>query len=387
MPAAWKNSAISSASGALPDTQNRSRPPRAARSFANTSRSASAFCTRRPAGSGRPSCSRRLARRPTDSAQWKMRWRTRRCGRHPGEDLRVHLLEHARHAAEEVRRDLPQVLRKPLDALGERGGQAEADPEEALHPGEGVREREEEEMDVALAHPGGSRDHVERGQVVRVRLHDALRGARGPGGVHDRRDVPGFHGLEARLQRTGEMRPAAQRPERLPVEHAKTGVAPAARPAASDGSVDQDDGLETRHLRRGGKGLPELLLVLDEQGARLRVPGDVGEGLRRVRGIHRDRDAAHRQDREIRSDPLPPGLGEDPHRVSRLAPQSDQAERDLPHLLAKRPPRHVAPGSVDLDTLRCPLPGSRYPVPEESSQGLWAHGWLPPSSVMPFIRM
>ena len=149
----------------------------------------------------------------------------RRCGRHPGKDLRVHLLEHARHAAEEVRRDLPQVLRKPLQALGERGGQAEADPEEALHPGEGVREREEEEMDVALADPGGLRDHVERGQVVGVRLHDALRGARGPGGVHDRRDVPGLDGVEPGLQRAGAMRPAAQRPECRPVEHAKPRVA------------------------------------------------------------------------------------------------------------------------------------------------------------------
>ena len=76
MPAAWKNSAISGASGAPPETQNRRRPPRAARSFAKTSLSATFRWTPRVPGIGRPSRSRRLARRPTDRAQWKMRRRS-----------------------------------------------------------------------------------------------------------------------------------------------------------------------------------------------------------------------------------------------------------------------------------------------------------------------
>ena len=253
MPAAWKNSAISSASGAPPDTQKRSRPPRAARSFAKTSRSATAFWTRRRRRK-RPAFPLEAAGAAADpQGPVEDPLAERRRGRHPGQDLRVHLLEHARHAADEVRRDLPQVLRKPLDALGERRGQAEADPEEALHPGEGVREREEEEMDVALAHPGGPRDHVERRQVVAVRLHDALRGAGGARGVDDRRDVGRLDAREARAR----ARPVrcASRPSARSASQSSTRRRPRS-PAAGAGSLDHDDGLEARHLRGDGERLP-----------------------------------------------------------------------------------------------------------------------------------
>ncbi len=151
-------------------------------------------------------------------------------------------------------------------------------------------------------------------------------------------------------------------------------------PGRLGGSVDQDDALQARHLRRGGERLPELLLVLDEQRAGFRVPDDVGEGLGRIARVHRDRDAAGREDREVRPDPLPPGLGEEPDRVAWLAAQRDQAERDLPNLLAKSPPRHVAPGLVGLDTLRGLRPRSGHPVPEETSQGLLG-SWRGPSLV------
>ena len=63
---------------------------------------------------------------------------------------------------------------------------------------------------------------------LRVRLHDALRGAGGARGVHDRRDVARLDGVQARPRAPRRMRLAAQRPEALPVEHAKTR---AARPA------------------------------------------------------------------------------------------------------------------------------------------------------------
>ena len=74
MPAAWKNSAMSGESGAPPDTAQRSRPPRAAWSFSNTSRSASLRLRASPPVTGRPACSRRLTSRPTSIAQLKMRF-------------------------------------------------------------------------------------------------------------------------------------------------------------------------------------------------------------------------------------------------------------------------------------------------------------------------
>src|SRR3989304_4089572 len=54
MPAAWKNSAICGASGAPPDTANRSLPPSAWWSFAKTSRWASLRLSASAAGTGRP---------------------------------------------------------------------------------------------------------------------------------------------------------------------------------------------------------------------------------------------------------------------------------------------------------------------------------------------
>ena len=237
---------------------------------------------------------------------------------HPRQDLRVHLLEHSGHAAEEVRCHLPQVLRKPLDALGERGGQSQADPEEALHTGERMGEREKEEMDVSLAHPRGLRDHVERRQVIAVRLHDALGGTGRAGGVHDRRDVGRLQGRQAMLDRSAEAPLATQHAKPLPVEHAQSaGLRSRGR------SLDHDHRLQARHLRGHGQDLPELLLILDEQRPGLGVAHDVAERLGWVGRIHRDGDAADREDREVGPDPLRPTLGENPDRFARLTSERD----------------------------------------------------------------
>ena len=72
MPAAWKNSAISLESGAPPETAKRSRPPRAAWSFENTSLWARRYLNARPAGTGFRACFRRDTSRPTPTAQWKI---------------------------------------------------------------------------------------------------------------------------------------------------------------------------------------------------------------------------------------------------------------------------------------------------------------------------
>ncbi len=72
MPAAWKNSAISLESGAPPETAKRSRPPRAAWIFENTSLSARRCLKARPAGTGFLACCSRETSRPTPTAQWKI---------------------------------------------------------------------------------------------------------------------------------------------------------------------------------------------------------------------------------------------------------------------------------------------------------------------------
>ena len=72
MPAAWKNSAISRASGAPPETAKRSRPPRAACIFEKTSLSASLYCTRAPPGTGSIGLLEPRTSLPTDTAQSKI---------------------------------------------------------------------------------------------------------------------------------------------------------------------------------------------------------------------------------------------------------------------------------------------------------------------------
>ena len=302
----------------------------------------------------------------------------RRRGRHAGQDLRVHLLEHARHAADEVRRDLAQVLRQPLDALRERRDQAEPDPEEALHPGKGMRQREEQEMRVALAHPSHPRDHVERREMVPVGLHDPLRRASRARRVDDGRDVPRLDRPEPLLEGVRGMRAAAERPERLPVEDAR----PAAPASGRGRSLDHDDGVEARDVRGGGQRLPELLRVLDEEGPHLGVPGDVGERLGRIRRVHGDRDPADRQDGEVCPDPLRPRLGEDAHGVPWLATERDEPEPDLADLVSELTPGDVLPAASGLDALGdSPAQGGCL-TPEQRPKGFPAHGWCPPLQVL-----
>ena len=69
MPAPQKNSAVSRPSGAPPDIANSKRPPRRARIFEKTSRSAMApVLNPRPAKRSR----RGSTARPTPTAQWKI---------------------------------------------------------------------------------------------------------------------------------------------------------------------------------------------------------------------------------------------------------------------------------------------------------------------------
>ena len=221
MPAAWKNSAISLDSGAPPDTAKRSRPPRAARIFEKTSLSASRCWKASADGTGWRACTSFETFLPTPTAQKKIFFLSPFSAFGPGENPRVHLLEYPRHAADEVGLDLGEVLPEPVDVLGERRGEAPIDPREGLEPAEGVRQRQEEEMDVAFLYPQRLLRGLEHEHVVAVGLDHALGRARRARGVHDRRDVVGLSlGDPARqlaLERVGAV--AAELAQRLPGEH------------------------------------------------------------------------------------------------------------------------------------------------------------------------
>ena len=175
MPAAWKNSAISLDSGAPPETAKRSRPPRAACIFENTSLSAMRCLKASPAGTGwlRLLELRHLApdaHRPVEDLALEPASPASR----PGEDARVDLLEHARHAADEVRAHLGQVLAELVDALGEGGGEPAVHADERLEP---ARRSARAAGRAGGRRPPGPRTSapgLERGHVVAVGLDHAL---------------------------------------------------------------------------------------------------------------------------------------------------------------------------------------------------------------------
>src|SRR5262249_24372886 len=72
-----------------------------------------------------------------------------------GEDLRVHLLEHAWHAANEVRPHFLEVVTDLVEVFGERRAQPTIDAEERLEPSERVREWEKQQVHPALFARGG----------------------------------------------------------------------------------------------------------------------------------------------------------------------------------------------------------------------------------------
>src|SRR3990170_961529 len=139
---------MSRASGAPPETAQTSRPPSAAWSFEKTSLWATLRLNSRPARTGWPRCWWRLTSRPAGAA--------------------------------------------PREILGERGREAVRHAQERLEPGEGVGERQEQEVDPAVLHRRRLHGGVHGGDVVSVSLHDALGRAGRARGVDDRREVVGL---------------------------------------------------------------------------------------------------------------------------------------------------------------------------------------------------
>ena len=127
-----------------------------------------------------------------------------------------------------MRLDLGQVLPELVDALGEGGAEPAVYADEGLEPREGVREGQEEQVDVALRYRGGLGRGLQGGQVIAVGLHHALGRSGGAGGVDDGGDVlarDAVHPLrELGLEAVGLV--PAQALQRLPGERPRGRLAP-----------------------------------------------------------------------------------------------------------------------------------------------------------------
>ncbi len=294
----------------------------------------------------------------------------RRARFRPREHSRVDLLEHAGHAADEVRLHLGQVLPQLVDALRERGGESPVHPDERLESAEGVGQGQEQQMGVAVLDARHLGRGLQRGHVVAVGLHHALRGAGGARGVDDGGDVRGAHRSHPGLQL------AAKALAVLAPEAAK-GV-PGDRPVRGRARIalHDHDLLEPLHLALHLEHLGELGRVLDEEGLHLRVVDDVLDEVGRVGRIDRDRAAAHREDREVGLHPLRAARREDPHRLVLAAAQREQPGGQLAHDLAGLPPRARAPDAALLGLLGRPVAVRLHPLPEHARQGHVRHAVL-----------
>ena len=291
----------------------------------------------------------------------------RRAGLDAGQDLRVDLLEHTRHAADEVRAHFFEVVADLVEVLGEGRAEPAIDAEERLEPGEGVRERQEEQVHPPLLARRCRLGVLLGGDVVTVGLHDALRRPRGAGGVDDRGQVVGLRAGQARGQRAGVLRgvvateAAQHRPRHDHLGRLRGLVA-----------RDHDDVLEPRRLVTRLEHLGELPRVLHDDRPRAGVVDDVGDEVRRVGRIHRNRDAARAEDREVGLHPFGPARREQRDGVAGLAAERDQPERYLAHDLAHLAPRQRRPRAVTLEHLRGAIGALLHPAPEHRSQG-FAH--------------
>ena len=72
--------------------------------------------------------------------------------------------------------------------------------------------------------------------------------------------------------------------------------------------------------------LVELLVVFDEQEARVAVVEDVLDLLGRIREIDAVRDAARAHDAHVGVEPCRLGLGQDRNHIAVLQPETDEAE-------------------------------------------------------------
>ena len=238
-----------------------------------------------------------------------------------GRGQRVDLLEDPRHRREERRLELHQVghdLLRVLLPVGNRGADVEHD--ELDDQRERVRERQEQVHAVVLAHQV-PRLHRRRDRAV-VAVRELAR-LRRPGRARRvqkqalgiRRDA-----VDA-LLKLGLRSPSPPLAQRIERDRAAAGVR----------GLDHDHELQRRQVRLDGVDLRQLLGVLDEHRPRPGVMQHVVALLRRVRLVDRHDNRAGGERRKTRVGPLRPRVRQDRNPVSRLNPQVDEPERQLPH--------------------------------------------------------
>ncbi len=262
---------------------------------------------------------------------------------HPQLDGGGELLPDARHAGEVGGRDLAQVLEERVQALHEVDDVAHSQVEE--HRAEVLVDvRQRQVGDELVVHPGAVREderlrHEERAAVGE---HGALGISGGPRGVDDHRRV---------LRRDlGEPLLDAMRiggPQRLPFlleilveDHPGIPEAPQAL------------GIPDHHplhpgLRQDGKHLLQLLLVLEEEEARLGVVEDVEDLLGRGGRVDAAGGSAGGHDPQRGVEPLRPVLAQDRHVLLVAEAEGHQAGRHLADAL-----RVLAPGDAVPDPQR-----------------------------------
>ncbi len=325
-------------SGAEPETKNSRRPPKSARTFWNTRRSARARCAASTGPGLFPARSRREASRPTPSAHRKIVRLHRPALPGVREHLRVDLLEDPGDRADEGRPDRGEVLDDLVDAPVHRGREADPQLGGPDHLPEDVGEGEPEELEgVRVLRGTRSRRSPRLRQPRPVRELDALRAPGRAGGVDERRERRRC-GSRRRAPRT---RPGGPRPRPGPPPRAPSGSGPSRRRCRSPSKTTtcRSAGSSARCAAsfRTCSSFSTNATAAPESD---RMKAHSSAVRRRVDGARR---AAGEQDPEVRQDPLDPGRGQD--RAGLLRRQAEGA----------KPPRQRAHARLGL------VPGERAP--------------------------
>ena len=272
---------------------------------------------------------------------------------------RVDLLEDPRDGGEVGRLHLHEVGDDLLGVLlPVRDDRAEVERHELDQQGERVRKREEEVAGLALLEHVRLRLHrVAHRAVVAVREDYALRRPGRAGGVDEDARVVGRDARDA-LVELGLAATAAALSEIVELD----------RVADLTVRLHHDHELERGQVVLDLADLRQLLAVLHEHGARLRVLEHVVALLGRVRLVDRHRGAAGREDAEVGVRPLGASVREDRDAVAAPHPQVDQPASDLAHGGAELRVVDVDPLVADL------VPQRRVPgVPLRGNGGKAGH--------------
>jgi hypothetical protein len=235
-----------------------------------------------------------------------------------GRDARVDLLPDARHAEEDGRLHLPEIVGDLLDRLREVDRRARRErPVDREHLLGDVRERQVREADV------GRRgvDDVARGRrrpgEVLVREHHALRRPRRARGVDEGREALRLERRDALVEaRLGHA--VTRREERVPVMERER-----RRVGRHGDALHEHDVTQPRKRRGHALDLAPLLEALEQDDRRLAVLDHERDLLGRAGRVDAGRRAARGHRGDVEDDPLGAVEAEDGRRPAQL-----EAERD-----------------------------------------------------------